>query len=1692
MFTLTSVLLWGVLLILFLFIVLLVKGRTNYLSWKPRFGWVYYVILCSIGVLSITTVKRYMYPQDPDIFKNTDYHILEHKGFQTGTPFYLVREDAPNQALWDDKEGVVRIDSASIYIKDLCEPFFVEKKLEQEGRHKGNLFALANKTVQADLSQEALTITRKNGSRQDTLYHLQMVQNGKKALYISSSTGNKADTSAFTRIINRAYPLSDIIANSVLFNFDEELQALLEGTMLVREEIAIINEWGGEREKGNESPLLLVPGRNLYAASHILINGTEPKHDTFEVPYTGETLIYSGEGRNKSDIFYLRHGKEKGTLELRYVLPKMQKLRSEGGRLFLSSSIESIIEDSKDGGYYYGLFDSESNYNHINAELRYAGGTSREAMTFQIFDIQSDNPTDKKIVGADTEFTLMGRGAKDIHTTLWIFDVMDLRAANSLQFIHLFVFILVFIFLVGIRILVQSLNRDDLKNLTFTELSLYVLILCMCTVRLVLAWRASTFVPIEGVSAAVFYKMTDGYGIWIKTLVISCTFPVICTIAALTGHKDWRLPQGERFNWLVFGVFFLISLLCVVVNKGFHIAFLERILNIPVPVLTYLLADWLVVRGEGQNKKVIRILMPVITAIFLFIQDAGFIIIFFVFLLLLHGVIGPLVNRKEDWRKKWLPYALSLTSCLVLLFILKYEGHLIIQAFNIAPTSTKAHIKYRAQIQMLPADEKIDRLIEQYDFQSSDLTYIMRSAHNQWFINQYLQAGENNSKYFTLQPHSNQGSTYTTQTTDLVITRYVMAEHNKWLVFLFVILFLECILICCQESALEHAKNRLGVSALVLMFALSLMVFLSATNRIVFIGQDFPLISIQSFVALLFPIALMLLAVHSVEGGMDDSDNNPAIKLWITGELIGLFIACYLLLPPLGKGQNEKQFNVSQLVQDVSERASLLDRRLVAYQEENPKARKQQMDDLWKAFLESGYARPYEEAMADESKENHFYKSLLEYFTYRQVIKNNPEELLHLRKRNGYWHLAVNKTHYSIPSPMEELYQWSGELLAAKTKHYFKLSRTDRSGTERLLNDRDYKSNILPKSVQQQVANVRVFQFDPFWTDQEEEPMLLISANQAIGSKQFFHIESMDESIRGSASEHQLATRLNKGDLLIVNTLDKKREEVPVLIWRFGEDSENYLARNIWINGKQQLFYPLGKESMWSYQFANTVSSVLADNDQYRDSTIRVSIDFDLHKSYYQMAREQMASIYRGNSVGFSAIALDGNGRIRLLFDYARSRDIDPNNIRSYNKLVSDLYKDGDNRSEKEVFGNKALQIIPSGPGSTFKPIAYTSITSQEKINWKSLDVLSKYMGDTYVREKYVGDVNYYNSYGGVVLSEQGEGSLAIAGGAGSLRHDNYLTHSNNLYHSAIILMGMQQKGSVERIFKPAEDRPIEFPLMTYNQKTVTFNPDVWFANKELNVETGIMNAGLLNNFHLRGDFVREKERYTNYFGDSDLYSYLFNNAKSHRIWSYTATGSLNTFDRRLSPKIHTGFNQMLTGAYPLEVTPLQMAVMGMRLVTLNREENLTTLDDNCQSAPHYSFFDTPGWTEKEYLEFYKEQVLAQLEKVPVSGTARALSGLANELKGKGYYLYAKTGTLNIESAETSSSSRMKHLMVIISNKDLTKIASAEEMKAVKYYVLYLSYYGVELSIFNNHFYDKYIRAVVNSELFNTYMKEDK
>lgn len=1894
--------------IVFIALLLAVKffGESNGLN-KSRnpLRWFLFAGICVLGALSMSTVRKYMYPSNDEIFANSDYHLLEHRGFEIeGERFDLVKAlypdyFAPEESLWDTKSGRITLTPDMIQITDYFEPFYL---LESE-----DYFKLSNRSVDADVSEGF--VIRENGIPVIRMEIIPYKENGsEKCHYVIVGEGSRRDTSTFTSLIRKGYPLCDIIASTQGYVFTEELYQILQGTFLVREKIKVDNvRYGGEKNYPDLTgvDLVIVPGQSWSYdyADHTVseINGsTEYKVDEktdFLVPVYKEkylqtkdpyTLFYSGIGRTKTDVYAFSTNAD-GKMELRYALPKMQHFSKEHERFFLTSSVASVLDTPMDGGYYYNIFDMDENLYHINAEMRYQSGKSTETMPVQVMDMYSDSPSEKIDVlvnqanGYDQEFALSTKSP----AVKWVFGVKNLRETNPVNWEYIFRILFIFIFLVFVRIVCDYYFQT--ASLSYLEMSIYVVILCLATFRLILSWRVSTFVPIEDITGPLFGVMRNGTSGWTQFIWV---YPAVLTLWSI-GPRIWSVlirfiksvpvlnalfeKASEILRSIVakfsvnskegsaayffFGpkvrtcVAFLCCLfVCMLMSK---VSFLNRLCNIPAPLIVYILFELIAITQENKRNTSylpVRIFNGLILTGYLFMADAGFIVIFMTYLVLLHLVVGPLTGGLSTFtNKRWAPYVVSVSAMVLLFFALRYEGEIMIFLFNnikwislvvvavvafllvlfakylatkdyvsISKTrktatyvvccsiaavlllfigmisgvvsdvvDSKDHMKWRAEVQKLDRGETIDDLMLKSEFHSSDVTFIMRSAHNQWFINQYFKEGnkQNHQHFFQLQPHSNQGSPFPTQTTDLAITRYVTAEHGHYPPIWMLVLMLVLIATYCFEIKFcdeDGRQDRVFLGALVLMFTLAFLVYLSATNRIVFVGQDFPFMSIQSKVAVIFPITLMLLATLPImtdrmqsERGADPTKVMNQ-KRWIPLFLFVFYGVTVWMIKPLGINQDETQFDVSAIVQDISTKVDVIDRDLERFQRINDYVNKPK-DELWEEFKANDqFSGSFNDALQATDPSMKFFSSLLNYFDTELIDKDDPDELLHMRKRNGIWHLSVNKKHFFIPSKKAVSQMWSGDVFAARVHREFMLSDVKGKSNTSLDSAKAYEANILPKQLRNQVPNIKIAKFDKSWTP-SGKPLLLITANQALGSKQFYHIEAPDGTIEGSASKDQLATRVHPGDLLMLNVNDKTGQPKEVISWKYDMEVDRYLAKNIWLNGKRKLFYPLGKEFIWSYQFANMVSSVYSKESDLRDVDVRVSIDYDLHRKFSSLLSQSNKTRVRSLSSAvledildfaqypysemvdrnnrtafyydpvthhvnyqnrasaavadvltkinrtidrsvsgdpgaatsaltvseavyaaverqfeFTAVVIDGDGKIRLMFDHGKTRVVDPNNMSHFNQFLSELYKAGDNSSERDVFGNRTLQTLPSGPGSSFKPILYTAITSNQKLNWESIDVFN---GPEATAAKHVdpdprdaSDNDTFDYYGGVKMEDYGEGPMSIDYGSG-LQHHNYLVKSNNLYHSVITLLGMQRPGEQLDITGDAGTGPEAFPIFTYNGVRKSFVPEKWFADGHIDVQHGILNRGLNSNFNLMEGLPAASERYTNYFG-ADEFKYLFENAGNYRGWVFAETGSLNVPDRALSPVIRNGFNQMFLGAFPLETSPLQMATMAMRLATLNKAANITTLSDDPNFKPDYQFFDIYGWSsDSEYMSFHQRQVLNQMKRVPTEGTATGLLSGINRWRNQGYHVYAKTGTLNDGRPGQTRSSRIKHLMVIISNTDLETVRDPKDLKDVKYYVLYMSYIGIEDSLFRkegNRRFIPMIDAVIESELFKKYMEE--
>jgi hypothetical protein len=318
--------------------------------------------------------------------------------------------------------------------------------------------------------------------------------------------------------------------------------------------------------------------------------------------------------------------------------------------------------------------------------------------------------------------------------------------------------------------------------------------------------------------------------------------------------------------------------------------------------------------------------------------------------------------------------------------------------------------------------------------------------------------------------------------------------------------------------------------------------------------------------------------------------------------------------------------------------------------------------------------------------------------------------------------------------------------------------------------------------------------------------------------------------------------------------------------------------------------------------------------------------------------------------------------------------------------------------------------------------------------------------------------------------------------------------------HSLVIMLGLQNDADVKPLMREltaSEKQRVQrdsmlHPVFSYNEKLMRLDRDVWFGKngEKFNPhrDNAIIKNGLNENFCIESNY---KPGYQNMYGTEPLFELLYKQGGNQKCWTYPGHGAMGVGDMGRAPILINGFNQLALGAYPLELSPLEMGQSAMRLATLNAAENLTTLSDDATQVPEYKPFSTPEWgDEQKYFEFYRSHILPQLKKVPIEGTAKGVLDGLTKVQREKYHIYAKTGTLDVESDDNE---RMKHLLVIIANKPLELARSVEELQEIKYYALYLSFMNIDLSLWKdggNRRFAPLIKMVVESETFQNYMNQ--
>jgi hypothetical protein len=955
------------------------------------------------------------------------------------------------------------------------------------------------------------------------------------------------------------------------------------------------------------------------------------------------------------------------------------------------------------------------------------------------------------------------------------------------------------------------------------------------------------------------------------------------------------------------------------------------------------------------------------------------------------------------------------------------------------------HVQYRASIIHQPIGE----LMQHNEYTSFKTRKIIETAENQWFINSYISKPYDNRFTINTRPHSRVGVDYSTQTRDVVVARYIISEMGNFTMYLILCLILLPLVLYLMsyrvhlvtKDQTRDVNSYAGLVPLIILFTIALFVWLTATNRFVFFGQDFPFLSLTSRVSVIMPLvllALTLMQTPTLQHAFKINLRNNAIKyLFFFG-----IIAAFALSTVKQNELNNKNFSV---VMDTTKHHIdvNLNNLLAAIQDSLEQKKIQPTYNQLIGYLAKDHR--FDELKKEKVKDP-YTKSILDNLIAKPssaLQLNNPLFILY---DNGRYSAVYNKNMYLELPPVESRKIWNGSIMES-------LFFNDVSSAV-VTFDNQTKTVTLPFFTVDAKSNIQLALLPGSWFgDNKQQNIGIINVdNNLKGNASIFVYKNIQKNIEQNATS--FASTLEHEDLATVYHSNKS--------FNIGfRNAGNRYALNKWINGAYKIIYPLREKNFWIYNFANAIKAGYSnETDLHKD--VNITLDYDLSKNIQHAINtaERFAN-QKNKKYNFSVIAADGDGNVRLMADYVTNRRIlDPNNEPAIYALQKQQFFFSNARYERDQWGNRNLLNLFLGPGSSIKPLTAAVVASQLNAGWERLIMNPVAPAEV---EAYAGfkpikpwkNDEHYHDY--ITLPK-------------------YIEVSSNFYQSLIVFLGSysreyfygaDKKYSLKHVLSTTAGENNEEPSMYFDQvKYYLPNYDKrkgnWPATDKSKTrpsffgnENSLLAVGFEQNANLRTK-DKDKQDLTPTsvdrvnFVDTTLSNILDKNRSGGYLWSFPEQ-SYFLQSERASNEIHQNFNLGLKtvtlGGYPYRITPYMMLQMYMSLFSQNKNFRLglTQKQDSLAWWTADSTWDNVGY----YQLFLSQNIFKGMHDVIFggSGTARRLQVLKS--KYPNYYFYAKTGTINEQTSKGKSSRR---LIVIATNKDLQVPANIGNTKQYGWY----------------------------------------
>jgi hypothetical protein len=1045
----------------------------------------------------------------------------------------------------------------------------------------------------------------------------------------------------------------------------------------------------------------------------------------------------------------------------------------------------------------------------------------------------------------------------------------------------------------------------------------------------------------------------------------------------------------------------------------------------------------------------------------------------------------------------------------------------------------KTYIKYRAEVLV----KKVDNIITNEAAGSKNSQKILQAAQNQWYIAYHKAKGsEVGWSGFTITPHFQKGSSYITQSTDLVTVRYIIGEHGGFLIVLILLLWFSIVVSISRQGALNPLKSTI-MAASVLLLSIALFIWMAATNRFVFFGQDMPLLSLQSLLTLVFALSFLFgivvtqhhLVSNELEQYYDVSQGSPRKSVRASG--IVILIIGIVSIVNNWISVNIASFDIANTMEKTEATYERLNESFEAFQKTNFTTKKE-FDKLSAKQVLEAFDKQ-NNLTADIIPENSilndkFSRSLFKKLMSEDINHISPSKILHLRKsEDEYWRFALNHQYYRLRSPEEEKNSWKGNVIAPVRDEVAQFNvHVGKNRNPVAMETGGVRPSLMtePGFTGLNTPNLDMSFIPGRWTPDSQHLVLLRTGSMSDRQAQYRALIQNSQEVIDMGRSNGFGYALKNHDVvrLLNSAAAKKPSNEARYRIDYARSDVDYWAKNVWLNGKQRFFYPAGEKSLWAYHFANLMNhrhTKLATEPEKRQNEfkdVEISLDptltttmYDHLKTHYATDAFTYPRVEKDRA--FNLVAMDGDGRIALMADYKKglssTQRINPNKIERYQALMDQLYLESHISTERRIFGNGCLQYMNPGPGSSFKPIVFDAVASAYNFEWDELQTTAPVSNNPQYLET-TGGHRILKIYAGKDIPNwtflERDKNFELC------RSQDYLPHSSNMYHSVVTFIGSYtpEEMAAKAFLKPSETLGLgeRFPQVSYKGRLYGFGKQDWA--KDFGSNNSLLAIGLRNNYRLpmfreeastrsNRESVNEQVNLMN--GSEKDDKFFKETESSHKLWSFPECSVFSQLDRRKNPLVE-GLKQSTLGAFPVQITPLKMAEMSGKMFSANPGFKATIWNKRPKTNGIAPLSVHSTWTggEAEFLRFKGQTIFASMNQQAIgegTGIGAVKTKLVQYQREKGWRFYSKSGTINYSYGDAGEADN-KLYTIVISKNDLHPAAglTREVLKNNRFYVLYFS---INRSGFNNSTHGAEVAnliltsidKVVNSAAFKNYMQ---